>query len=302
MKKNLFICLTVLLVSYSSLAQQQVTFTQYMFNGMSINPGYIGSHDALSITAMGRWQWVGLEGAPVTQTLAVHSPIPHKRIGLGLQVTRDQVAVTDLTSVMAGYSYKIPIAGGILSMGVQGGFQSYNSNLSSVYTIGNDATFDEDFRSTKPNIGVGLFYYNPVFYAGLSAPQLINNKIESDGNVILTQSRHYFLTGGIVFPISDGVKLKPNILVKAVEGAPLSADYNINVLLKEILWLGISYRPPESINFLIELNVNQRFRVGYAYDYVIDQTLSDVATSSHEILLNYRFKLSKDNVVTPRYF
>ena len=302
MKRIIAISLFSLCAIFGLRAQQQVTYTQYMFNGMAINPGYIGSHDALSVTALGRWQWVGLEGAPNTQTIAIHSPVPRKNIGLGLQVTRDEIAVTNMTSVLAGYSYRLPVGSGILSMGLQAGFQSYNADFSSVYTINSDPTFQENFSATKPNIGAGLFYYNPIFYVGVSAPLLINNTITNGATDVFTQRRHYFLTSGLMLNLSEHVKLKPNILVRAVDGAPLGIDYNVNVLLNNILWLGVSYRPPESINFLVEFELTQNFRIGYALDYIIDQTLSDVATTSHEVMLNYRFRLSKDKVITPRYF
>ena len=302
MKKIFAITVFSLFAIAGLMAQQQATYTQYMFNGMAINPGYIGTHDALSVTALGRWQWVGLEGAPNTQTIAIHSPVPRKNIGLGLQVTRDEIAVTNLTSVMAGYAYRIPVGAGILSMGLQAGLQSYSADFGSVFTIGNDPTFAENFSAMKPNVGAGLFYYNPIFYVGASAPLLINNTITNGATDVFTQRRHYFLTSGVMIPLSDAVKLKPNILARIVDGAPLTLDYNVNVLLNDILWLGVSFRPPESVNFLIEFEVTQQFRIGYALDYIIDETLSDVATTSHEFMLNYRFKLSRDKVVTPRYF
>lgn len=302
MKRLILASVFSLLAIVGLMAQQQATYTQYMFNGMAINPGYIGSHDALSVTALGRWQWVGLEGAPNTQTIAVHSPVPRKNIGLGLQITRDEIAVTNLTSVLAGYSYRLPVGGGLLSMGLQAGFQSYSANFGSVYTINSDPTFQENFSAMKPNIGAGLFYYNPIFYAGISAPLLVNNTITNGATEVFTQRRHYFFTTGMMINLSDRVKLKPNLLARVVAGAPITFDYNVNVLLNDILWLGVSFRPPESINFLVEFEVTQNFRIGYALDYIIDETLSDVATSSHELMLNYRFKLSKDKVVTPRYF
>lgn len=283
-------------------AQQQASYTQYMFNGMVINPGYIGSHDALSFSLVGRWQWLGMEGAPNTQTLSVHSPIRSKNMGVGLQVSRDEIAVTTSSTVMGGYAYKISVGGGFLSMGLQGGVQMYNANYSEAYTLSTDPTFQDSYSATRPNFGTGLFYYNSVFYAGFSIPELLNNKVESKGQSVLTQRRHYFWSGGAVFALSPSVKMKPNFLIKAVDGAPLSVDYNLNFLLQEILWLGVSYRAPESVSFLVEFNVNRRFRLGYAMDYILDATISQATQTSHELMLNYKINLVKDQVVTPRYF
>lgn len=300
--KRIYYTLILMLLSLTGFSQQYASYTQYMFNGMSINPAYIGSHDALSFTALGRWQWVGMEGAPNTQTFSVHSPIRSKNMGLGLQATRDEIAVSRFTTVMAGYSYRIPVGGGYLSMGLQGGFQAYNANYSEAYTLSNDVTFQQNYSAFKPNFGTGLFYYNSIWYAGVSVPQIITHHVEDDGQSVFTESRHYFVTGGAVFALSPSVKMKPNFLVKVVEGAPVSVDYNVNFLLKEILWLGVSYRPPESVSFLAEINISQRFRFGYALDVVTNSTLSEAANTSHEVMLNYRINLRKDQVVTPRYF
>ncbi len=302
MKKFILIIWMSLTVCLAVVGQQQASYTQYMFNGMSINPGYIGSHNGLDIVALSRWQWAGLEGAPNTQTLAMHTDVPNKNIGLGAQFIRDEIAATQTTSVLFGYSYKVGLGNGVLSMGLQGGFQNFKTDLASLYTINPDESFSENTSNMKPNFGAGLFYHNPIFYAGLSAPLLLKNNIEISGENIHTQSRHYFVTSGAVFALSSNIKLKPNVLLKVVDGAPISVDYNMNVLINEILWLGVSLRPPESINFLMELNINQQFRVGYAYDYVIDQTLSEMPASSHELLLNYQFKWFQEKVVTPRYF
>ena len=291
--KLLTALLALITLTLDVKAQQQVTFTQYMFNGMAINPGYIGSHEVMSISALGRWQWAGIEGAPTTQTLAMHTGVPGKNIGLGLQITHDQVAVTDQTSVFLGYSYKIPIGKGNLRMGVQGGYQRFNSNFADLYVIGADNRFAESVSSSKPNFGFGLYYSSPKYYLGLSAPLLLNTTLESGGQTIITQRKHYFMTGGYLFDLSENVKVKPNILIKAVQGAPLSIDYNINFLLKDLLWLGVSYRQPESISLLTEFNVNSNLRVGYAYDHVLNAILGEATNSSHEVLISYRFELFK---------
>lgn len=303
MKKVVLSIGTLLLIIGAISGQQQVNFTQYMFNGAVINPGYIGSHDALSISALSRWQWSGFDGAPRVQTLSVHTPIPGKNFALGMQFTHDEVAVTTNDYFMFGGSYKIPVGSGFLSMGLQGGFQIYSVDYRDAFVLdASQEDFSENFQSTIPNFGYGLFYYSPTFYAGISSPLVLTNTVSENGNNLFTQRQHYYTTAGMVFTLSENIKAKPNILLKMVEGAPVTADYNLNFLFSEIFWAGVSYRPPESINFLVEININQRFRFGYAYDYIIEETLSNVTSSSHEILLNYRVNLVKDKVENPRYF
>lgn len=296
MQNKIKLLAVVLLLSatmHGLQAQQQVTFTQYMFNGMAINPGYIGSEEVMSISALGRWQWTGVEGAPRTQTLAAHTAVPGKNIGFGIQIMHDEVAVTDQTSIFVGYSYMIPIGQGELRMGVQGGYQRFNSDFTDLFTIGTDPVFSESISASRPNFGFGLYYATDRYDVGLSAPLMLNTKVERGGQTVITQRRHYFLSGGYTFDLSENVKIKPNLLVKAVDGAPISVDYNINVLFNDLLWVGVSYRAPESISFLTEVSVNKSLRLGYAYDHILDQTLAEATSSSHEILINYRFRLFK---------
>lgn len=303
MKKIYLTIIFGIALGYSALSQQQASYSQYMFNGMAINPAYIGTNDGLSFTGLSRWQWLGFEGAPVTQTFAVNAALPDKNAGFGLQFIRDEVSIVTNTSVMFGYAYKIGMAGGYLNFGVQGGFNTLATNETSLY-IGNnpDQTFSNNTNSSSPNFGVGLFYYNPIFYVGASAPMLVNNTLEANGSELYQQERHFFFTSGVMFRLNESLSMKPNLLVTIVKGAPLSLDYNVNFLIKEIIWLGVSYRAPESINFLVEIKVNQAFRVGYAYDHIIDQTLSTQATSSHEIMLDYTIRWNKSRIVAPRYF
>ncbi|WP_299801331.1 PorP/SprF family type IX secretion system membrane protein, partial [uncultured Maribacter sp.] len=74
---------------FMGYAQQDAQYTQYMYNTISVNPAYAGSRGVLSIAALHRSQWVGLDGAPTTQTLNFHTPVS-KNVGLGLSVVNDE--------------------------------------------------------------------------------------------------------------------------------------------------------------------------------------------------------------------
>lgn len=156
-----------------------------------------------------------------------------------------------------------------------------------------------------PSFGAGVYYYTDRFYLGLSAPQLVTNSltediVEIDGDA--RQDRHYFLTTGYMFELSHNVKLKPNILIKAVEGAPIQMDLNANVLFSDVLWLGVSWRSLSDIDALIELQLTDQLLLGYSYDFASTTDLRRVNSGSHELMLNYRFRYSKNKVITPRYF
>jgi type IX secretion system PorP/SprF family membrane protein len=289
-----------------SWAQQEAMFTQYMFNGLAINPAYAGSHESLSATLLFRDQWTGLPGAPSTQTFSVHSPIRNEKIALGLQFIHDKIAIFNQYGVNGSYAYRIFTDKGTLSLGLQFGITSYNADLSSLTPPDpSDPVFQGDVNKVMPNFGAGIYYYTDRFYIGLSAPQLVTNSlsedvIEIDGDA--RQDRHYFLTVGHMFELSHNVKLKPNILIKAVEGAPIQMDLNLNALFSDVLWLGVSWRSLSDFDALLALQLTDQLLLGYSYDFAHTTDLSRINSGSHELMLNYRFRYAKNKVITPRYF
>jgi len=293
-------------LSYAAMAQQEVMFTQYMFNGLALNPAYAGSHESVSMTLLAREQWSGIEGAPSTQTFSIHSPINRKNIALGLQVIHDKITVFNQYGVNASYAYRIPVQNGKLSLGLQAGFTSYQADLTDLTTEqGNSQIFGSDVSKFLPNFGAGIYYYAKKYYLGFSIPQLISNGLTEDVVGVdsdARQRRHYFITGGYVFDLSRHVKLKPNALIKAVQGAPVEIDLNANVLLHNVLWLGLSWRSFADIDALLELQVNNQLLIGYSYDFANTTDLRRVNSGSHELMLNYRLRYSRKKVVTPRIF
>jgi len=294
---------------YGCWSQQEAMFTQYMFNGLAINPAYAGSHQTLEFTALAREQWTGLDGAPSTQTFTAHSPLKNRSIGLGLSVIHDKIGVTSQFGVYGAYSYRIQFNNkGVLSMGLQAGFTQYQEDLTKLQGSirdPNDPNFSQDQISKfMPNFGAGLYYYTKRFYMGLSAPHLVQNKLDNIETAYseARQKRHYFYTTGYVFDLSRSVKFKPNLLFKVVEGAPLEIDINANFLFQELLWLGVSYRSFDSFDAIVQLNVTEQFSIGYAYDFATTTELKRLHSGSHELMLNYRLKPPRRRMLTPRYF
>ncbi|MEQ9423634.1 MAG: type IX secretion system membrane protein PorP/SprF [Cyclobacteriaceae bacterium] len=298
--------LVVVLKPTETQAQQQVMFTQYMFNALAINPAYAGTHDAISITALGRKQWVGLDGAPSTQTLSLHSPVTKKNISLGLVLLNDKIGIFRQTGIFTSYAYRVQMGEGkYLSMGLQFGLTRLKAEFTELTTVqqGDPNFFFNDFQKFKPNFGAGLYYYSDRFYAGVSAPLLLNNFIADkvDNGGAIKERRHFFAMTGYVFDLSHSLKLKPHALLKMVEGAPVEFDLNANLIINDVLWIGASYRSLASINALLEIQLNDQLRFGYAYDFTTTD-LAKVNSGSHEIMLNYRLSFSKGKIITPRYF
>jgi type IX secretion system PorP/SprF family membrane protein len=277
-----------------------------MFNGLAINPGYAGSHEALSVTALSRNQWVNIPGAPNTQTLSVHSPLGNERAALGGIFIRDKIGVTTRNSFYGSYAYRLYLGnGGTLSLGLQGGFTNYDAGLTELNIHnGLDPNFtSNDETSFLPNFGFGAYYYTDMFYLGFSVPEMIQNSYDSDDvNSSAKQYNHYFFTTGVVVPLNASLKLKPNLLIKAVAGAPMELDLNLNLLIKETLWVGASWRSFDSFDALLQLQVSDKIQIGYAYDFATTTDLRSLNGGSHEFLINYRMSYNKNKVVSPRYF
>ncbi|SMD33283.1 type IX secretion system membrane protein, PorP/SprF family [Reichenbachiella faecimaris] len=287
-------------------AQQQAMFTQYMFNQLALNPAYAGIHDGISTSLLAREQWVGFDGAPKTQTFSIHSPIKYRSIALGAVFIRDQIGLTDQFGAYFSYAYRIRVSDfSKLSFGLQASFNQYKVDYTE--NIYNDPNLvNQNINDLSPNAGAGLMWHSDRFYLGFSIPQLFSNALYAGGEDAADPDaklvRHYFVSGGYVFDLNPNLKLKPNVLFKWVQGAPFEIDINANFLIKDLVWLGVSYRSLDSFDALFQIQVTPQFQLGYSYDFLTTTDLSRVNSGSHEIMINYVFNLKSNKIVTPRYF
>lgn len=309
MIKKIYSIIIFLCLSAAAFSQQDPMYSQYVFNGMLINPAYAGTHDVLSATMLYRDQWVSVPGAPRTGILSLDAPFRNDKVGLGLNVAFDKIGVTSHTDLSAIYSYKIRFSASTLSFGLQGGLGFSTSNFTSVKYSDNataDVAFQNNFSEVLPNVGFGMYYYSDKFYAGLSVPQIGGFAIEKALNrnaeaAHLDLANHYFISTGYTFDLSSDLKLKPSVLLKYVKGAPVEADINAIVQCYDLLALGISYRSLSSVNFLAQIRLTQQFYIGYAYEYATN-SINTFSSGSHEIMLQYYFDFSKSKIITPRFF
>lgn len=306
--KRYNLIMIVLLFAGKVNAQQEAMYSQYMFNTLAINPAYAGSRNITSATALYRSQWVGVDGAPETATFTIDAPFNDKKIGLGLQVFSDKIGVTQNAGALASYAYRIRMETGTLAFGLQAGYSQYRAGLSSVplntYS-GPDAAFANDINKGLLNIGTGVYYNSDRFYIGLSAPQLLNNQLSnftvSNSNVYTGQALHLFLASGVVIPLAYDFDLKPSVLVKGVKGAPIQADINANLWIKQVFSIGFQYRTNADIAAMMEIQATPQFRLGYSYDRSTTK-LVQFNSGSHEIMLRYEFGFERGRTISPRYF
>ena len=292
-------------------AQQQPLSTMYMWNQLILNPAYAGSRDAISASAVWREQWVGLEGAPSTQVVSIHSPLPGDKIGLGLTVENDNIGPTNNTGVWGDFAYRIQTGEkSKLSFGLRGGFGIYQANLRGLDNINpDDPVFNTNVENNfLPNFGFGAYYYGDRGYVGISSPTLIegelNNGRNPSGKAQDLDKRHFYLMGGYVFSLtqdSTGVMFKPSTVIRVVEGAPVSFDISANFLIKQKLWLGAAYRYQDAVAAIVSFQFTDHLQAGYSYDFGTS-SLRSYHHGSHEIMLSYDFFRRDVKTKNPRYF
>lgn len=290
------ITISLLFLSAGLMAQQRPIQSLYMFDPLLINPAYAGIQTQLSATAIYRNQWVNLDGAPKTFTTTVHSGFLRNRVGLGLIAAADRIGIHDDVSLYGAYSYRIKLdRTTTLSMGIQGGFNSLRSDFNKLNLKNlDDPNLGGVYQRYLPNVGAGLFLRHNDFYLGFSAPYLINNKTtDLPQNLNFSrQRRYYYLTGGIKADLGEYVQVFPSALMRFQDDAPYSMDINTMVILYKAVGLGASYRLKDSVVGLFELQLNDNFHVGYAYDFTTSR-LSQFSAGTHEIMINYRVKITR---------
>ncbi len=307
MKKLLKLFTICIFSATSAHAQQDPMVSQYMFNGLYLNPAYAGSHDYWSSTLTFRNQWVGLEGAPETAIAAVDGPISVKNMGLGLILLHDKIGVTRQNTAILNYAYQLKLnKNSKLAFGINAGFSQFNARLTDLTVWDQDQVFDSDITSKViPRLGVGAYYFGKKHYVGFSIPTLFAYQKELDFNFDLSRAsflrRHYLLTAGYVFDVAKNLKLKPSVLFKYVENTPLEVDFNLSAVYQNKFWLGTSFRTYDAVAVILEYQTNSFFRVGYSYDITVSK-LRKYSNGSHEIMIGIDFGKELVKVKSPRYF
>jgi type IX secretion system PorP/SprF family membrane protein len=288
LRKHIICAGILLLLNCAGYSQQLPQYTMFMNGKMLYNPAYTGVSGGFNAAALGRWQWVGFKGAPNTQSLTADAGIPNKKIGVGLSFTRDEIAITSFTNVTFNYAYHVPVWGGKLSMGVSGSVNRTKISYNDVYVPDVDMNFTQQASASRGNFGTGLYFDRPEFWVGLSVPQILNRTFRESGDEFYRQSRHFFLSGGYRYQVSPQLRLEPAVQMKVVQGSSIGVDFNVMAWLNDRVGGGLGYRPSESLSMIVQLKVTDRLNVGYAFDYVLGNTLAHVSSTSHEVLVSFR--------------
>jgi len=287
-------------------AQQTPITSQYLTNGLIINPAYAGSRGALSANISYRKQWARIDGAPQFQSLSLHSPInSREKVSVGIIAEYNTFAITKDIGIYAFYAYGFPLGRGRFSMGLKGGINLSTTDYNRLeLTDPTDPKFSGTDTYNLPNFGTGFYYYTDKFFAGLSVPSILTysrddqNQYQVHPDMKLLKT--YISAGGLL-TVSPVFKIKPSLLLRYSMSEPLEIDLNTNLIFADMLWVGGSFRIAEKAAVaLIDLQVTPQLKIGYSFDYLMGH-LNKYTSGTHEISLRYEFEFSV-NAASPRYF
>lgn len=299
-------------MSLHAKAQQDPQYTQYMYNMNVINPAYTTNDiNSLNFGALYRSQWKNAIGAPKTITFFGHVPLSEK-VEIGLSLISDDIGdgLLKENNIYADFAYILKLDDkSNLSLGLKGGFTNFETNFNGIMLpeFQDDAAFNENLNGIFPNIGIGAFFSRGNFYAGISIPNLLNTKHISNTsgiNRIGAEELHLFFTTGYVYTINRDLKIKPSLMAKMVQGAPINFDASFNVLFHKKFEVGLSYRLEDAVSAMFNIAALPGLRVGYAYDYTLSN-LGDYNSGSHEVFMLFDLNLlglGKGYNKSPRFY
>jgi type IX secretion system PorP/SprF family membrane protein len=316
--KKIGTLLVFVLLALGSYAQQEQQYTQFIYNKLSFNPAYAGSHESACLTGFYRNQWIGLEGAPKTMGLSFDMPLLNKRVGIGMNISRNTIGITERGTLDGAYAYRIPLGRGTMSLGVQGSVRYFRNDYSddrlvSTLPMGQDGSIPEGEQSKYlPNFGAGIYYASDKFYLGLSAPRFLLNNIDFNSASGLTDGKeviHLYGMVGVIFKLSESVKFQPQALLKYAENSPFDIDLNGSLIFNDKYTAGLTYRAGggdsgigESIDLLVSAHLTPKILLGVSYDITLSE-IKEYNSGSLELVLRYCFGTPEgQDIINPRFF
>ncbi|MDP4188680.1 MAG: type IX secretion system membrane protein PorP/SprF [Bacteroidota bacterium] len=305
MKKLAGCILIFCLFGLRGFSQVMPVYSQYMLNGLAINPAFSGSSEALSTSLIYRKQWIGIDGAPESETFSAHSPLKNDKIALGLLIFNEKYGVTNNSSLYGNYAFRIKMGKGKLALGIKAGVDLYHTNWNEVdANEGGDLVFTQaPTRYVLPNVGTGTYYQDSKFYFGLSIPTLLSYRTKDYGKGF--EAYHDFsnymlmLTSGYLIGSGQDFKIRPSLLMRYYHKKAQIDLNNTFLLCRDHLWLGFSYRINEAMVALVQAKLSDQLTLGYSYDYTLGN-INKFNNGSHEIMLRYEFGY-KINAINPKF-
>ncbi len=289
--KHIFALLSLSVFVYcAARAQQDPLYAQYINNPFVINPAYGGITNNLNLALSYRYQWTGFEGSPKTINANGHISLANNKMGTGLIILSDQLGASSTNEIFATYSYRLTLDDRhTLSFGLQGGISNYQTNNDKINPQDKtDPFFQGTISKTAPNLGAGLILSSDRFMLSVSVPRMLEATLQADDIQASQYSRHLYAMGSYMFILSERIRLRPSVLLKALSGSPASIDLNAALIIHENYQAGILARDFTTYGIFGQAIIKDSFRIGYVFEM---PTASSVGTNfvTHEITLGFRF-------------
>ena len=286
------ITFALLINTHKAEAQQDPNFTLYNFNMNIINPAFAGIKDSPELNLIYRSQFIGIEDAPRTISMAYSRPMGNN-LGLGISVIHDQVFILQETDIAIDLSYKLQIGEATnLYFGIKAGGGFTNIDLTRAFNGGNDPLFQENQDFFNPHVGAGINIQNKKFYISLSTPNFLRGeRYIRQANIpsAAVDQSHFYMGGGYNFFINENLTLTPRVMMRSVQGAPTSYDVGASLDIQQKFLAGANYRVDETVAVYGLFQIVDKLKLGAAYDI----TTSDVNLvnddGSLEFILKYQF-------------
>lgn len=296
-----------LLLPMLLFGQKALITDQYIFNPIAVNPALAGSGDALSAILLYKNQWVGVEGSPKILTFSTQSPLRRQNMGLGLFVINNQIGVSNESSIMGNYSYKLRMRKGDLSMGIGGGFMLLNTAWTSLEA--NDS-FDDLLQTNSPiylipQVSLGVYYSTKKYHVGFSIPYMLSYTYNSLRDKYIVRNEisdyTYLLSGSYAFDLQNQMQVIPGIMSKYQKESKLDFILTSRLIYRDKYSIGMAYDSEQDMfKGMLQLQLNKQLRFGYAADFSSNK-LKQYNIGSHELMIQYDFKYTI-RVQSPRTF
>lgn len=285
------------------MAQQEPQFTQYTDNILYYNPAYAGSRGMMNISALHRQQWIGIEGAPMTQSFQIHTPLKYESVGIGMSLINDRIGPINQTWINADFSYSLEFKNkSKLAFGLKGGINLLNGQLNQLFTLqANDPQLQQNYINVvEPNFGGGIYYHSKKWFIGAAVPKLIEPKLDNNSVRILEKRHYYGMVGGYFQP-SRMLKIRPSAMVKLTDNAPITIDGSLAFIFYDKVWIAGNYRLLEGAGIYAQVQLSHQLKIGYGCD-ITTSKLMRYNFGSHELMISYDFIYKKRALASPRYF
>ncbi|HIA12054.1 MAG TPA: type IX secretion system membrane protein PorP/SprF [Flavobacteriales bacterium] len=295
------LCLLLLTVNFStSVAQQLPMHSLFVMNDLLVNPAMAGKNDYNLVKTNVRYQWVGISDAPRTFIVSANIPYNPKKVGLGGYIFSDIAGPITRTGINLAYSYHLNLGDELkLAMGLFAGMMQYKINGADILLADEEERylFDGVETAIVPDATFGVNFYTDDYHIGASFNQLFHSKIKQDlfdksSESFGTLTNHLYIHGGYNFEINSTWNIEPSVLVKIVSPVKPQLDFTTRLFYKEELWLGVAYRSEDAVSILLGFELQERFQIGYAYDFTTSN-LKNYSSGSNEIVIGYQFKNKK---------